>query len=116
MNGTACVGTILGVCLLMGTAFPAMADPAPVDLAGRIERLEAIHDIQNVLGYYEEYQSALEFDRVWPLFALDQADVRWEVGPGAYIGNEAVKAALMVQEKRPKDKEWLAIHRGEMHV
>ena len=106
-------GKILAVVLL---CFAAAAQADPGDLATRIERLEDIHDIQNVLGYYEEYQSALEFDRVWPLFALDQTDVRWEVGPGAYVGGSAVKDALMAQEKRPGDSKWLAIHRGEMHV
>jgi hypothetical protein len=110
----------LSVCLFLAAAGSATAAEVAANdstgLARRIERLEAIHDIQNVLGYYEEYQSALEFDRVWPLFALEKADVRWEVGPGAYVGGESVKAALMSQEKRPDDKEWLAIHRGEMHV
>src|SRR5580700_1279398 len=94
--------TVLGVCLCLAIGMPAMAAVAAAatqagqgDLATRIERLEDIHDIQNALGYYEEYQSALEFDRVWPLFALEQTDVRWEVGPGAYVGGSAVKDALM---------------------
>jgi len=115
--------TMLGVCLCVAMGIPAVAaagagaeQASQADLAARVERLEDIHNIQNALGYYEEYQSALEFDRVWPLFALEKSDVRWEVGPGAYVGGDAVKGALMAQEKRPNDKEWLVIHRGEMHV
>src|SRR5260221_973756 len=111
--------TMLNIWIGLAGVTPLLAEPAKVDsaeLAARIERLEAIHDIQNVLGYYEEYQSALEFDRVWPLFALDQPDVRWEVGPGAYVGGDAVKGALMAQEKRPNDTAWFAIQRWELHV
>lgn len=107
---------LLASSLVVGLASPAWSDQVPSDLQKRIERLESIHEIQNLMGYYEEYQSALEFDKVWPLFALDSADVRWEVGPGAYVGGQAVKDALTAQEKRPDDKAWLAIHNGEMHV
>ncbi len=103
----------LGISLSFTLSASAQATET---LEQRIVRLESIHDIQNVLGYYEEYQSALEFDKVWPLFALDKPDVRWEVGPGAYVGGSPVKGALMAQEKRPNDKAWFAIHRGEMHV
>lgn len=85
-------------------------------LEQRLDRLEAIHDIQNIMGYYEDYQGALRFDEVIPLFAMDQPDVRWEVGPGAYVGPHDVTAVLRVQQQRPEDKAWFAIHRGEMHV
>jgi hypothetical protein len=38
--------------------------------------------VQVVLGYYEEYQSALQFDRVLPLFALEASDVWIYSGKG----------------------------------
>ena len=57
MNGKLLTGVLL--------CFTAVARADPGDLAARIERLEDIHNIQNVLGYYEEYQSALEFEHVW---------------------------------------------------
>ncbi len=110
---------MFGLCVALSSPLPAMAqsaDHAVSDLAARVTRMEDLHDIQNVLGYYEEYQSALEFDKVVPLFALDQPDVRWEVGPGAYIGAKAVTDVLMVQQKQPLNKQWAAIHSGEMHV
>jgi len=85
-------------------------------LERRLARMEAIHDIQNVLGYYEEYQSALQFDLVVPLFALDEPDVRWEPGPGAWIGAADVRAALMAQQHQEGNAQWAKIHAGEMHV
>jgi hypothetical protein len=85
-------------------------------LEQRVSELEAMHEIQNLLGYYEEYQWALEFDKVVPLFALEAVDVRWEVGPGAYVGPDAVKAVLLAQQKQLDNPSWYAIHRGEMHV
>ena len=100
--------TMLGVSLCLALTMPAATAAAAATQAGQadlgVERLEDIHDIQNALGYYEEYQSALEFDRVWPLFALEKSDVRWEVGPGFYVGGDAVKGALLAQEKRPNDE------------
>ena len=103
--------------LVLAAAAPAhAAAPKGAGLERRVAQLEAMHEIQNVLGYYEEYQWALEFDKVVPLFALEAADVRWEVGPGAYVGPQAVKAVLMAQQKQPENKAWFAIHRGEMHV
>jgi hypothetical protein len=53
---------------------------------------------------------------VVPLFALGAADVRWEVGPGAYVAPDAVKAVLMAQQKQPDNQQWFAIRRGETHV
>ena len=62
---------MLGVSLCLALTMPAATAVAAAatqagqaDLATRVERLEDIHDIQNALGYYEEYQSALEFDHV----------------------------------------------------
>ncbi|HEX7759383.1 MAG TPA: nuclear transport factor 2 family protein [Caulobacteraceae bacterium] len=89
---------------------------AAESLDQRLSRIEAVEAVQNLLGYYEEYQSALEFDKVIPLFALDQPDVRWEPGPGAWVGGPAIRAVLEAQQKRPDDKAWAAIHSGEMHV
>jgi SnoaL-like domain len=110
---------LLVTALLMGSS--ALAEtPAPVTanatLEQRIVRLEDIRALQNLLGYYEEYQSALQFDRVLPLFALEAPDVRWEPGPGAWIGPDDVRAALMSQQHQENDPQWARIHSGEMHV
>jgi hypothetical protein len=104
------------VAMLSAIGMAAPSARASETLEKRISRIEAVQAIQNLLGYYEEYQSALEFDKVVPLFALDKPDVRWEPGPGAWVGAKAVRAALEAQQKRPDDKQWMAIHSGEMHV
>jgi hypothetical protein len=105
----------LAACLLAWSACAAPARAAD-SLEQRVARIEATQEIQNLLGYYEEYQGALQFDKVVPLFALDQPDVRWEPGPGAWVGARDVRAALEAQQGRPRDKAWMAIHSGEMHV
>jgi hypothetical protein len=108
---------LMSNAVLVGNAAAAPAAQAPVPtLEQRITRLEDIQAVQVVLGYYEEYQSALQFDRVLPLFALEAADVRWEPGPGAWIGANDVRAALMAQQHQENDPQWARIHSGEMHV
>jgi hypothetical protein len=106
--------TLLALAFCSGVAVTAAQ--ASETLEQRVARIEAVEAIQNLLGYYEEYQWALEFDKVIPLFALDEPDVRWEPGPGAWVGGKAIRAVLEAQQKRPDDKAWMAIHSGEMHV
>jgi hypothetical protein len=110
---------LISSTLLLGDALKQRAEAqeatAPT-LEQRLTRLEDLHAVQNLLGYYEEYQSALQFDRVVPLFALDAPDVRWEPGPGAWIGGRDVRAALMAQQHQEGDAQWSRIHSGEMHV
>ncbi|HEY4973040.1 MAG TPA: nuclear transport factor 2 family protein [Steroidobacteraceae bacterium] len=111
-------GVVSGLLALLAVLAPTAQAAAPkaASLERRVTQLEAMHEIQNLLGYYEEYQWALDFEQVVPLFALGAADVRWEVGPGAYVGADAVKAVLMAQQKHPDNPQWFAIHHGEMHV
>lgn len=111
-NWARCCVAAIGAASLLGAAPGALAQ-ARQSLA---QRAADERDIQNLMGYYEEYQSALDFKDVVPLFAIERPDVKWAVGPGVYRGPEAVKAVLMAQEARPTDSQWMAIHDGEMHV
>ena len=61
------------------------------DLALRISRLEAVHQVQNVMGRYSFLHSANMHRESMELFALDLPDVRAEMMWGVYEGRDGLE-------------------------
>ncbi|WP_427925075.1 nuclear transport factor 2 family protein [Streptomyces sp. cg40] len=57
----------------------------------RLARMEAVHDIQNLMGRYSFLHSANMHEECLDLFAMDTPDVRAEMMWGVYEGPEGIK-------------------------
>ena len=58
----------------------------------RMERLEAVHAVQNVVGRYAFYMHGQKWDRIPELFAQNTPDVTCEVtSNGVYTGIEQIR-------------------------
>lgn len=117
--------TLISAAILALGSLSAPGWSAPKPIVGHavaskkisdVKRLVIEREVQNLMGYYEEYQQGGDFKKVAELFALDLPDVSWAPGPGTWTGPEAVKSVLLAQHARPDDPEWMAIHKGELHV
>lgn len=64
---------------------------APQTLEQRIERLEAVHEIQNVMGRYSYWHTANMHKQCLSLFALKTPGVRAEMMWGVYEGPESLE-------------------------
>jgi hypothetical protein len=61
------------------------------DLTLEIERLKAVHEIQNVLGWYVNYHSASMQEETCTLFALKTPGVRCIFNGNIYEGREGIE-------------------------
>ena len=57
----------------------------------RLQRMEDIHEIEQVMNKYERYLEVRLWDELVDLFALKTPDVRADVGWGIYEGEEGIK-------------------------
>ncbi|MCC9173674.1 MULTISPECIES: nuclear transport factor 2 family protein [unclassified Arthrobacter] len=62
------------------------------DITRRLERLEAVHEIENLMGRYAFYHSAYRDDLIPPLFA-DREDLVVEMPFGTFTGPDAARRA-----------------------
>lgn len=81
------------------------------DLARRIARMEAVHEVQNVMGRYSFLHSANMHRETMELFALELPDVRAEMMWGVYEGAESIERLY------PGYHAWVdGDARGKMHM
>jgi len=67
-----------------------------------VERLQAINEIQNLVGTYEVLHTPKTFGRTIELFALKQPDVSVEIADwGVYIGAKQIKTLYEDVHKEP---------------
>ena len=65
---------------------------AQQDLEARIERLEAVYEINNLMGKYEGYFCTHQFDKIADLFAPKTPGVSAEITDGGvWVGIESVR-------------------------
>lgn len=62
-----------------------------MNLEQRIAKMEAVHEIQNLMGRYSFWHSANMHKECETLFALDTPDVRAEMMWGVYEGAEGIR-------------------------
>ncbi|MBP3042411.1 nuclear transport factor 2 family protein [Arthrobacter sp. zg-ZUI227] len=62
------------------------------EVVRRLERLEAVHEIENLMGRYAFYHSAYRDDLIPPLFA-DREDLVVEMPFGTFTGRDAARRA-----------------------
>lgn len=72
---------------------------AEKSLEVRIERMEALNAVQNLMGRYEYLLTAAKFDDVAELFAKKTPGTRAEMMWGVYEGYESVKRLYTVAHK-----------------
>ncbi|TMR24943.1 nuclear transport factor 2 family protein [Nonomuraea turkmeniaca] len=71
----------------------------------RVERLEAVHEIENLMGRYEFYHSAYRDEMIPPMFA-DRDDLMVEMPFGTFLGRDAalrVWAGVSAEDAPPRD-------------
>lgn len=77
----------------------------------RLERLEAIHEVQNLMGRYAAYHSAGREEERMNLFALSTPGVSAEIAPGGvYEGVEGLKRLFLGAYKARDRTGWLGEH------
>jgi len=83
-----------------------------LSLEERIKRIEAVHEIQNLMSKYEYYHTAGRHQETADMFALNTPGVRAEIANwGVYEGKEGVQR-VMVGVHSDADKE----PRGFLHI
>jgi len=79
--------------------------------AKKIQRLEDIHEIQNLMTKYEAFHTAGKHDEVVKMFALKTPGVRVDIPHfGFYEGPEGVKRSWIAHKYVERDR------RGQLHV
>ena len=98
------------VALLVVGVYPATAASGKSKTTEqRIQRLEDIRAIKNLMGRYIQFVFAYEGNRVISMFAMDEPDVRITRPEGVWEGKESVTEYLMAQDKSTNPTE------GEMY-
>lgn len=87
------------VALWMAGGYPAAAAGKSKTIEERIQRLEDIRAIKNLMGRYIQYEFAYEGATVIPMFAMDEADVRITRLEGVWEGKDSVTKYLMAEDK-----------------
>jgi hypothetical protein len=82
------------------------------DLTSRIERIEAVHEIQNIMGRYSYWHTANMHRECVDLFALKTPGVRAEMMWGVYEGPEGIERLY------PGWHMWMGeeANKGQMHM
>ena len=85
-------------------------------LEQHMERMEAVHEVQNLVGRYEFWHVANLHRKCLQLFALDTPGVKIEMDWGVYDGKESVKRFFLgyhgIHEAENPENDL----RGEMHM
>jgi hypothetical protein len=95
---------------------PAKAQSSS-DLERRLERMEAIHEVQNLAGQIHFLTSVNLYRKCLPLFALDTPGVRVEMDWGVYEGKEGVKRFFLgYHGTHEAEQPDLPDLKGDMHL
>lgn len=82
----------------------------------RMERMEAVHEVQNLVGRYEFWHVANLHRKCLQLFALDTPGVKIEMDWGVYEGKESVKRFFLGYHGGHEAENPENDLRGEMHM
>jgi len=111
-NSSAVRGVVLGgfiAALLFLSSASAQTKPAPsgsdqqASLTLRLDRLQAVRDVQNLMSRYTYYQSAALQDETIALFAQHTPGTRAEMLWGVYDGLDSVKKCYKLDHLQHSD-------------
>jgi hypothetical protein len=112
-----CAAALLTLCVMsaeaQSAASTASAPAQKASLTTRLERLQAVRDVQNLMSRYTYYQSADMQEETIALFAQHTPGTRAEMMWGIYDGLDSIKKCYLLDHLQKKDTK---ARTGVMHI